>query len=125
MDAQRAQEVRLIIREEMSLAMEALAEAGRDGEDTVHSAAGVYFEGNYQRACDAADERRSEDAANPFTKTAPADVDENVKAYVEAAVTDALKHLRDHAYLTGTELDLRIGDRLDSVITDRLTAERD
>lgn len=87
MDAQQAQEVRRIVREEIRLAFKALAEGARANDWPYETAeldsraldnivkAAESAESKYTELCEKADEQRGRDAADPFKEPEHPEVD--------------------------------------------------
>lgn len=116
--------LRAVIREEIRLAVKTLAEqtyCSDPGSDdyTFEQAASHFGSWAYAGACEAADEQREANAANPFEEAETLARNPAVRAVVRAEVLNVLREMRTAFYASGSADDYRIAERLDSLVTAR------
>lgn len=116
--------LRTVVREEITLAVSTLAKEmySSDPDSDGYSfeqAASSFDIYAYRGACEAADEQRARDAADPFAEPEGEVFTVEVKALVQAEVLAVLKEMQSTFYGSGLASDYSIAERLENIIRAR------
>lgn len=119
--------IREVIREEITLAVQTLADQmyDSDPESTgvgFEQAASYFTSFAYRGACEQADAERAAEAENPFAENATGSADAACSKLIRDEVLTVLKEMRNSFFGSGMRGDYLIAERLDRIIAARKAA---